>query len=287
MFKRVLVPLDGSPTSERVLPVARALAPEADWTFLRVGDLSLTASIQVVGFRQILRSELQNQLEHLVTKYTGRLGSITSQFEVGDTADAILRESKPGERDLVAMTTHGRTGMARFMLGSVAEKVVRGSEIPVLVVRNEATPRNGETVIKNIAVALDGLPSSEQALKPTVEIARETGATIHFLHVLEVVRNSKDTELGRTILDSPTRFQDRVRHVAADVSNQGIKTEVCVTTGIPEARIVDFCRENPIDLLVMATHGRSGLGRCFLGSVTERVLRNSEAPMLITRCGSG
>lgn len=281
MFRRVLVPLDGSESALKVLPLAARLAPGAGWTFLTTVDLAW-ADDGISPYTESLMKDAGGRLRRLAEQWTPALKSIETRVTVGDPSEAILGEAKPDAFDLVAMTTHGRSGLTRWLLGSVAEKVLRGSDIPVLVARSALGAK--EEPIRRIALTLDGFPSSEQALPLARHLARQHDAGLRLIHVIEPNNFSTDTELGRVVLDRLTRLELRVREVHAKLEGEGLTTEVVVTHGDPASRILDYCREHPVDLLVIATHGRRGIQRWTLGSVTERVLRAAEMPLLVTRC---
>jgi nucleotide-binding universal stress UspA family protein len=192
MFKRVLVPVDGSAVSEGVLPLASVVAREADWKLVRAIDVSLVREIEFSSLSDVIVRDARAHLESVATRFAPQLGRVNVLVDYGDPTSVILREAQPEERDLIAMTTHGRTGLDRFMLGSVAEKVVRASRLPVLVARNQTTPR-----VKSIVVALDGSPESETSLATAETLAREQSAAVTFLHVVEPTEYPHDSHVGR------------------------------------------------------------------------------------------
>lgn len=283
MFKRVLVPLDGSETSEWILPLAARVSAGAEWTFLRAIDLTLAGEIELGYLTDFTQREAMDNLSRLASRYTPTLGRVATQVEFGDAAGVILRDGQPEEYDLIAMTTHGRTGIERWMLGSVAERVLRSAKVPVLVAREQIAKLHEPLNVRRIAVALDGTVNSEVTVPIAEKIARELSAEITFIHVVEPHDFPKESRLGHLVIERLGRFENRVQELERQTSERGIHTQLTVTTGHPASRILDYCRENPVDLLLMATHGRSGIKRWFLGSVTEKVLRASEVPMLVVR----
>lgn len=282
MFERVLVPLDGSAASECAIPLAARLAPRAHFTFLRAIDLSLVDRLQVDRFADPLRQGTQEQLETAAAPYADKLGSSTCRIEFGHPADVILRES--ADFDLIAMTSHGRTGWQRFILGSVAEKVIRASDVPVLVVRNEAARRFLTDPIRHAAVTLDGFATSEASLPLASRVSRELKLELQVVHVMSPPE--ADSMIGNAILSTLEKLQGRVNEVHCNLNREGVRSRLLVKEGDPAEQIIEFCKREPIDLLFMATHGRQGIGRWLIGSVTEHVLRVGECPMLVIRSKS-
>jgi nucleotide-binding universal stress UspA family protein len=277
MLDRILVPLDGSPLSESVLPDVRRLLRRSD--------------AEVI----LVRSEyplLTNPYPGLVAE--SALGAVTSYLQgvadrlgeqgvrartvadSGPAAEAILRAAQSERATLIALSTHGRTGAARVVMGSVAEQVLRGSPVPVLAVRmipdlaGEFGPTDERRPFRNVLVPLDRSERALRALGPAADICRLFGARLLVLHVLE---SENDRETGEAYL----------RAVEARAASQGLAVTSLVDRGDAVEEILDVARFHDIDLVVMATHGRRGLSRLTTGSVTEGVLRRSAVPVLVTR----
>lgn len=243
MFKQILIPLDGSPLAEAILPQVRQLLKQedAEVLLLRVLPPVLPEDVAYLPSLPERRAAAQAYLTKIEQDLIARGARARSLVEDGPDARTILDVAERESSSLIAMSTHGYTGLARWVFGSVTEKVIRASTRPVFVTRSFQEPRP----IRNILVPIgDG-----DAVPPhAVEFAKLFDARITTLHVAPPHRPST---------------------MKADV----------VVQGDPAQKIL----ETPADLIAMSTHGRTGVTKWVLGSVTEKVLRHSTVPMLIVR----
>jgi nucleotide-binding universal stress UspA family protein len=279
MIERILVPLDGSTTAEAILPhlkrllrrsdseviVMRAANPPPAEDAMALFEASLAAAREyVVGMKERLESQ------GVRAKAVARLGS---------PAGAILDTAEEEKATLIAMATHGRTGLARAFLGSVAEHVLRKSPVPVVVVRPfwsyEIGEKAEEKGVKSILLPLDGSETALRAIPEAVEFAKLFQARLVLYRVVEPEGRGKETPLSIV--------REEVEEAAAKVRKAGVEAGVVADRGEPVAEILKAARFHGADLIAMATHGRTGLSRLFGGSVTERILREAEVPMLIVR----
>lgn len=200
-------------------------------------------------------------------------------------APVILEYAEEQGADLIVMGTHGRRGLRHLLLGSVAEEVVRLAECAVLTVREDAaTDADG---FRQILVPMDYSQSSEAALRYAREIGSVEGAKLHLLHVLEVgtypdfyfpVQASQMFDMPELKKKAVENLQQRLER-----DGGGIEAEVQVELGHPAQNIVEYAERLGIDLIVIASHGRTGLERALLGSVAEGVVRRSKTPVLIVK----
>ncbi len=265
---RILVPLDGTPESESVLPALLPLirSKKGSLTLLGVGP-GPESSEALTLYLGRLRTSLQ-------------LDEVTSEFRVewGDPAVEILRAGKPDAFDLLAMATRGRAGLRRDLVGSTAETVLRHSQIPVLAFRPGA--KVGDW--KRMVVGLDGSSAAEGVLRDAADLARATGATLHVVAV-------KSPKPRLTIHPGdafPVPEEDPRPYVeaAADVlAAKGLLALPTVRVGDAADEILALARETGAGLICLTTHGRTGLARQLLGSVAESVLRDAPCPVLLRR----
>lgn len=275
MFRKILVPLDGSPLAEAILPeVGRLLRLEdSEVVFLRVAEV-----VAVDAYLAPLESALEEARGYLASVESGfaREGArVRSVVEAGRPADVILRRARQEGATLIALATHGRSGLTRLFLGSVAEAVLRHTPVPVLAVRALAVTAPGAGApgpVRNILVPLDGSERAFAAVSLAVELGRAFKSRILLLHVL--------ASQGKPDLASARRYLDKV---AEGIEGQGLATLKRVEGGDPAQAILSACRFHEADLVVMGTHGRSGVKRLVAGSVTEAVLRHAPVPLLIVR----
>jgi nucleotide-binding universal stress UspA family protein len=293
MYTRILVPLDGSPLAEQVLPYVKLLAQ---------GIKCHTELLQVIQYspapthpQQVtanLSSEAQRYLKKAAASLKSSGLSVSSLVHHGDPASDIVAEaeSKPGT--LLMMAPRGNSGFAsRWMLGSVTDKVLHVITNSLLVVRAEEPEATTiEAKLENVIVPLDESPLAEQVLPHAVHLARTMGLRIILLRVTPsagdfyryigyVPGNSEDFA---QFIDG--RGMEYLHKVGQKLREQGlILVEERLLHGHPAAAIVDLARETPHSLVAMTTHGRSGVGRWLLSSVVDRVVRHSTGPVLVVR----
>jgi nucleotide-binding universal stress UspA family protein len=217
-----------------------------------------------------------------------RTAGFDGEREVGDE---IARQAEATGAALIAIATHGRSGPRRWALGSVTDDVVRSAACPVLVVRAGGTAAGaGAPSIARILVPLDGSTTSEAALDEAIRLAQALGATLDLMQVVPLpwavygasaevwVRADIDDLLAKGADDYLAQVQQRVP--------AGITVERHVLRGAPAISVLDHAESTGADLLVMGTHGRSGVSRFILGSVADQVVRSGRAPVLLVR-GTG
>jgi nucleotide-binding universal stress UspA family protein len=277
---RVLIPLDGSELSSWVLDRASALLklPGAVVTLLGVveapPDLAADVAYRVDPRHAAFAAALGAARDRLSDQ--GILARAEVRF--GDPADAILREIRQGGHDLLAMTTHGRTGLARVLFGSVAQRVLRGSTIPLLFFRPLLTPDGAlspaqtrePASLRRILVLLDGSALADEILPPAIDLARLLGGEIRLLTAVAV---GPERELHRRAA------KERLGGISAG----SVRTSIDVRDGPAAPAALDAAREWGADLVALTTHGRGGAARAFYGSVAERILHDAAVPLLIAR----
>ena len=192
---------------------------------------------------------------------------------VGNPAHAIAEAAK--DYDLVILTTHGRTGFSRFMMGSVSEKVLRLTHTPVMVVEDESLIKN----VSNILITTDFSENSQKAFEHGLEIAKKTSAHIRLVNIL--MREGFDTD---AVIEADVTLREKelanlvTKHFSS-IADQ-ISFEVIVTFKSVHEAIVEKSKARDFDLIVMATIGRTGLDYLMLGSTASNVVRNSSVPVL-------
>jgi nucleotide-binding universal stress UspA family protein len=192
------------------------------------------------------------------------------------------------------MATHGRSGLNRFLLGSVAEKVLRGTANPLLLVRaTEEAKSVGEAVLKSIIVPLDGSELAESVLPMVAGLAKRLDLEIELFRAFHIPYNvyagdegyyaGNYDEMIAGVRDEASEYLDKK---VAELKKLGVAKVTCVTkAGFAGDEIIAFGRNTSGGLIAMCSHGRSGVKRWVLGSVAETVVRHSSGPVLITRPG--
>jgi nucleotide-binding universal stress UspA family protein len=199
--------------------------------------------------------------------------------------DEILEMAEAAGADLLAMGTHGRRGLSRIALGSVAEEVVRRAPCSVLTVR--ASWEEAPDAIERILVPVDLSEASEPLVRSAGDIARSVGASVDLVHVNEPLPVPApllgSITLSDVIEDPEATTRAHLDRLAGDALPAGVEAAAHVLDGHAATAIVDAADDLNADLVVIASHGQSGLERVFLGSVTARVVRRSACPVLTTR----
>ncbi|MGB9932334.1 universal stress protein [Haloarcula amylolytica] len=280
MFDSILVPTDGSPGSERAFEVAATLASTHDAAIhvLSVVDEHGPTDDWDYDDDSPAEAFIESQADHVDTAGL----SVTPAVREGVVHDEVLDYADETDIDLIVMGTHGRTGVRRFLLGSVTEKVVRLADVPVLSVKADAEP--GTVSFDDILLPTDGSSGAEAAIEPTGALASETDATVHLVSVVDT--RSLGIDVGSTVIvdELESVATDAVENAADRLSGMGVEAvETAVSHGIPYRAILDAIEDADADLVVIGTHGRTGIDRYLLGSVAEKLVRTSPVPVMTVR----
>ena len=296
MYSRILVPLDGSDHAAQSIPYARILGKNlgAKVEFFRVFDPQpeffwpnpseyLQRHQAALDFREQVMVDLESHSSSLkadgidaVPVFHGPEGGAPEGHEhghhYGAPAEHIVEQAGNTPDTLILMSTHGRSGVGRWAIGSTAEKVLHAANCPLMLVRaHSETSVSPEAAVKNIVVTTDGSALAESILPHAVGLAKALGSRIQLLRV---------THEDRTDADE----RDHLSRMAERLQGEGVgDVAVEVLNGDPATAIVEFIDRSPNSLVAMTTHGRSGLGRWTLGSVTDRVVRHAAGPALVLR----
>jgi nucleotide-binding universal stress UspA family protein len=296
MYRKIIVPLDGSQTAESVLPYARALATQLKLPVELIAAIDLSALAPNVSPGQglfldrLADDEGRRLSEYLVAIAKSFAGAeVVCRVVKGPAAEVILNAAADAEA-LVNMATHGRSGLDRFLLGSVAEKVLRATNNPLLLVRaGEHSSAEGQTPFQAILVPLDGSELAEKALPAVIDLACKLNLKVILFraYAIPVVglggagfyAMEIDSVMAALRADATEYLQTQADHVRS----AGVREVSCaVQEGLGADEIIKFA-QNSDCLIAMSTHGRSGIERWALGSVTEAVVRHVNAPVLIVR----
>ena len=303
MYRKILVPLDGSPSAENVLPYARALAKR----------LALPVDLlEVVDFTELARSVSSADalfLDRVAQDEARRSGvylaGISESFsgiaarclvKHGRAADIIVEMAAAEKDTVIMMATHGRSGLNRFFLGSVTEKVLRATSSPLLVVRaKEGAAAGGEAVIKSLVVPLDGSELAETVMPSVVTLAKQVDLKVILFRAYAVPYGSYTAGEGFYDPVNLDAFLAQLRQEAidylesktAELKRKGLaQVSYVAQEGLSADEIIKFARATPNTLIAMCSHGYSGVKRWVLGSVTETVVRHSGDPVLVLRAGT-
>jgi nucleotide-binding universal stress UspA family protein len=294
MFTRILVPLDGSAVAEKALPLARALART-----MKI-PVTLIAVIETAGdWYKRKAADLDALVESGVKKSEDYLKSISKTFsgaaiqyriEKGRAEDAIIMDAAADSGTLITMATHGHSGFERWLLGSTAERVVRGAHNAVLVVRaNEESSSDGEAALDSIIVPLDGSAVAESVLPYVVELAKAFRARVTLLRAYSLKQLLLNLEEFHPDLDELKRewgweAASYLDEKVAELKGHGLVDVSCsATEGDAAETIIEMGKGAANALIAMSTHSGATIKHWVLGSVTEKVLRHATNSVLTIR----
>jgi nucleotide-binding universal stress UspA family protein len=301
MFKKLLVPLDRSPLAEQALGPATAIARASS------AEMEVVLVHQPVPFAGFTDApgkaeQMRDEEKYLASIVEGlacdEFVTATYGLLLGDVVQMICERACEIEADLIVMTSHGRTGMSRVWLGSVADGLVRQSAIPVLILRPVVAKADGRAVrplFQRILVPVDGSKLSMQALAAASELARCGEGRLVLLRIVQPVPlltayagmpfvyppSSQDIAATDRLADEAEQQLAQVARALAEQGVTDVGTHVIVATHIAR-EIIEFARRHHIDAIAMSTHAR-GASRLLVGSVADKVLRASGLPILLRR----
>lgn len=280
MLKRILVPLDGSPLADRILTQVRRLLLRKDAEVVLLGVVDPGAPDPILDLPERLR-RARDHLEGVRDGLVDQGAVVTVEAVAGDPARTIVERARRMDAELVAMSTHGRSGLSRLLRGSVAEAVVRASASPVLLANPRALDAAAEPRLGRILVPLDGSEVSLGILPAVEALARLHEAEVLLLRVEWQV--PIDIYPGTVALRPPGEVAALLEPHRRRLEERGLRARSLVTYGPEAAEILDAAERERVDLIAMSTHGRSGVSRWLLGSVAEAVLRHCARPLLLVR----
>jgi len=278
-YRKILVAYDGSPSAQNALSLASQLARE-DKSWIKVlavvppyqGDLEL---IGVSDIKEAITGPGQQLLAE-ARQLADREGAhILTNLEQGEPYEQIVHVAEEENCDLIVMGRRGKGKMERALIGSVTARVIGHTGKDVLVI-----PENGKLSWENILLATDGSTCCDNALARALEIAQERKVKLSAVSV--VYTNDEFYALGQEVVkelyQEADKVLDKVRKWAGDL---GVQTELFVRDGEPHQAITAMAAEISASLIVMGSHGRKGLTRLLMGSVTERVIGYADCPVLV------
>jgi nucleotide-binding universal stress UspA family protein len=303
VYQKMVVLLDGSELAEVVFDYARELSGRVhiDVELLHVcGPQEVSQLPMHRAYMERMAEQLCAGAAEISAKYSKDAATHCVQARgnvvVGYPAEEILKYIEKNDIDLVMMSTHGSSGVKAWDLGDVANKVVHASRVPVWLVPTELREEiiADEMPKRILVVPLSGSEQSTAAIPHAVEIMTRRGADAELvlLHVVDPSAITASITLTRAALDGLDERRAHMKRYLEDVAgplrDSGVKVRTEVLSGDPTGTIIDYLKGHPIQLLVMATRGKSGFNRMVFGSVTEGVIHMVKVtPLLLVSGGEG
>lgn len=297
MYRKIMVPTDGSGFDRKAILVALRVAERCDAKVFLVrvvtsgaylGTDAVTDGMVSVNVLRTEHRAALSELNALAAECRSIINAeIGIDLEEGPAADVLERYARRNKIDLIVISSHGRRGLARLSLGSVTDSLIRGTTIPVLVVKpnpSYLTPEVSQE-FQRIIVPLDGSGLAERILTYIVPLAKLEGKEITLLHVLPPLEDWCEGGDTRTLpwwKKKVAGAQAYLSRRADEVRLQGVAASVDVVAGDKVAEtITDYARREGADLIAIATHGRGGLARVVRGSVADEVIKSAKCSLLV------
>jgi nucleotide-binding universal stress UspA family protein len=290
MFSKILVPLDGSAMAERALTLAERFVTEGEGRLIL---LRVVPYFTVLAADPLLYEEMNRMGEDEALAYLRVIrndladpGVADIVCQVGSAADSILQYAQENDVDLIVMSSHGRSGLNRWVYGSVAERIMSQAPCPTLIINLRLDSQAAAP--KKILVPLDGSELAEKAIQPALNLAQILDAQLYLLSVttsgevrIETAARAEafaDIESGEVM-----KGQDYLQALAGNLDYEHVQYDVRIASGTVAEAIIEYAAEHEMELIVMSSHGRTGLKRWVYGSVAEKVLRSACCATMIVR----
>ena len=277
MFEKVVVPLDGSSLAEVALPYAEELAGKMG---AEVVLLSVLASEEAQEYQKHqayagrIAEVTKRHAEKYLDRSLGREIKVSTVTRAGEPAAGILDYIGNGSLKMIVMATHGRSGLSRWAVGSVADKVVRSTnrQLLMLIRAKGAYPDvRAKRILKKALVPLDGSPRSEAVIPHVVEMARSLRMELTLLQAVPKTNHVR------------AEVEDYLQGWCVRLADKGISAEYQVRVGLAADAIIDLADELAMDVVAMSTHGQNAISLWPLGSVAQKVLLGGDTPLLLVR----
>lgn len=299
MIRRTLIPLDGSKLAERAIPhLLRFVEPDRTELLLMTAMSSASSSLLGDTTRLFMPGQAALSKEckagkqmDIVAQQLCQAGfNVANRILSGAPAASILHLAEEAYVDLIAMSTHGRTGVGQVLLGSVADEVVRNARPPVFLVPAAVVVKS-DPLPRTILLPLDGTPLAETAIPVAIHFSQNTGATLYLIRVVEPddsVDELQDAQIlasldyagEQPVIRQAISYLERIR---LRLQLAGVSSCSRIAAGDPADVINRIVHAEDADLIVMSTHGRSGVERMIHGSVVSRIISNTICPLLLMR----
>jgi nucleotide-binding universal stress UspA family protein len=291
MYNKILIPLDGSKLAEAVLPYGRALAQDLR---IPLELLYVSEPHQPTQCAPFMASEYLKS----IAESFGGAGAVRYVIAVGNAAATIIEVAAAEPELLIAMATHGYSGTKRWLLGSVAEKVLRAAANHVLLVQPANGAPIGAAKLTTVIVPLDGSTLAEKVLPTVSELALKLNLQVVLIRVTRRIYSAPPEgflpvfganapDLKKLWEEAKAEARQYLIEKTSQLRQQGVTqvTPLVFECGVDGAAavIIDLVMKTPDSFVAMCTHGESGITKWLVGSVTERVVRHTSGPVLVIR----
>ena len=291
MFNHILLPLDGSELAEAAIPYTLELCRHFGSQVTLLHIIEKDASPEVHGQRHLTSEpEACEYLGEIQEKYFGNCGKLERHVhteEVSQVAQSIVQHSDEFSPDLIILCAHGQGGLRDIVAGTIAQQVIANGDVPVLLIH----PEEPFTGLGNILIAMDGDPEHDLALDVAVELARKLNADLRLVRIVPTYAtlSGEQAALGTMLPATTQTYLDVVEDEAVDylqdhldnICGQGINCEAEVQRGDPAQEVVKSAITSNANLIILGTHGKSGLSAFWSGSVAPKIIAKTKTAILL------
>jgi Universal stress protein UspA and related nucleotide-binding proteins len=295
MFKHILLPLDGSPLSETAVPVVAYLAEKllAQVTLLHV--IEKNAPEKIHGQKHLVNEEEAcDYLAQLAEKSFPKQVEVYRHVhteEVDRVSASIVQHSDEFDPDLIVMCAHGEGGLHDFVVGNIAQQVIAAGSVPVLLLQPRLDDRSHFEGFERILIAMDGNPEHESGFEIASELAQALPAAVHLIQVVPTLStlSAKQSATGTLLPVTTAALLDIDEESAGEyleekmqtLQAQKIAVSAEVERGDPARGVVQSAEAYHAQLIVLGTHGKSGLNAFWTGSVAPKIVEQTQTPILL------
>ena len=278
MLEKILVPVDGSELSDRILTQLRRLLVAKDAVVKLVQVLPAKAAGDPTSGSELVDSALA-RLESVASALRSSGASVSTEVLLGEPAERILEFARTWKPSLIALATHGRSGIARWIRGSTAERLLRASPFPLFLANPHGLGERDELRMKRILLPLDGSERSAEILPLVREIAQLYQAEVTVFHAIDIPM------VGEPMVVMPLMSECEARELMEPFRRRlGTPgAQILTALGGAASSIIEEAERGKYDLIALTTHGRTGVDRWAFGSVAESVVRHAPCPLLVQR----
>lgn len=299
MYKKIMVPLDGSNAAEIALPYAQTISAGMGTEMVLISVSEPTTEKRDHLFRYYLEGVTKKTQQELEERGVEEGRGPRTEVLSGKPADEILRYADQEGVGLIVMASRGRSGHGPWLLGNIAAKVLRATEKPVMLIRAPVSDPGlvEKGLLRKVLVPLDGSGLGETAVAHAEAMAESLASEIVLCHVIEPPRplGTETVHTGGKLQFRPKEETERRKAAAMEyldsvgraLREKGLTISNAVPVGFAADQIIDYASQNDIDLIAMSSHGRTGIGRWVFGSVTDKVVHAGDTPVLVVRAAKG
>lgn len=294
---KILVPLDGSELAEVALPYAEGLAVKFDAEIILLAVEGTVVGESVIPASQLetIKNNNLRYLQHRASILQGKGVNVSSEFRFGDAASEIVDFARVNKVDQIVIATHGRSGLKRWVLGSTADRVIRSTDKPILLIRAKEGKSDvlDRHLFYRVTVPLDGSKEAEGIIPYVEELSAQFQMEVILLQVITERTYVEPVAFGEGFQNVSLTMEmiDRRKKEAYGYLNivkqrlesQGILVRTMVMFGNAGDKIIDTAQDMDSGLVAMTTHGRSGITRWVYGSVADKLLHAGTTPLLLVR----